>query len=328
MEAVKVPKPQWRLIYLGKDISRDIAPMMTEVIYTDHVHGRSDEIEVMLEDGKGQWRGAWYPTKGDQIELAIGYEGVAMVPCGVFKVDELEMDGPPDRVRLKGVAAPVDLALRTKRTAGYENTTLKEIAAEIAERHGLELVGEVLDMAFDRVTQNQERDLEFLKRLAEEHGQAFSVRGKKLIVIDLTVLDAADPVESLDRSDLTRYQIRDKTHQVYKKCIVSYHDDDRKTLIEHCETAEDVESGDTLRLRIRCENLKQAETKAQAALKQRNRLRTQGSITLAGRPRLVAGNNITITGLGRISGKYQVKKSVHRISKAAGYGTTAEVHRV
>ena len=54
---------------------------------------------------------------------------------------------------------------RQKNSVGYENKTLKQIAKEIADKHGYTLVGEIADVRVDRITQNQERDLSFLTKL-------------------------------------------------------------------------------------------------------------------------------------------------------------------
>src|SRR5271154_4179196 len=91
-----VRSPQWVLSYEGVNISADISRMVIGVTYLDHLSGLSGEAEVIIEDHDQRWQGAWYPSLGDGLNLAIGYRGEALLPCGDFQVDELELTGPPD----------------------------------------------------------------------------------------------------------------------------------------------------------------------------------------------------------------------------------------
>ena len=44
---------------------------------------------------------------------------------------------------------------------------MKQIAKEIADKYGYTLGGEIADIRVDRITQNKERDLTFLTKLAK-----------------------------------------------------------------------------------------------------------------------------------------------------------------
>ena len=84
-------------------------------------------------------------------------------------------------------------------------------------------------------------------------------------------------------------------------------------------------SGRVLRIQERAESLEQAEAKAMAKLTEANRLRVTGSLSLRGNPRVVAGTTLELTGMGRVSGRFLVQKSTHRISRSGGYTTEVEV---
>jgi len=36
------------------------------------------------------------PSKGDTLRLYIGYEGEQLLNCGIFEIDEIEYETPPD----------------------------------------------------------------------------------------------------------------------------------------------------------------------------------------------------------------------------------------
>ena len=75
------------------------------------------------------------------------------------------------------------------------------------------------------------------------------------------------------------------------------------------------------------ENAADAERMAQAALSSRADTFIEGRIALSGNPRLTAGANVTIAGVGGIfNGRYYITQSRHTLG-AAGYTTTIDVRR-
>lgn len=324
----KVRKPVFFIEYEQKNITTYITPFTLSVTYTDYVHGKSDEIEIQLEDSKHLWKSSWYPAKGDVLTLKIGYEGEPLLPCGSFEIDEIELSAPPDVVSLKGLSTNIKKALRQENTKAYENKTLKQIAEEIAKKHGFELAGEIKDIKVKRITQKQERDIAFLKRLAEDYGYVFKITDNKLVFYELEKLESANTVFVIDRKDMISFRFRDKTYELYKACKVQYHDPKTKKVITHVVSADGVTKGDVLKINERVENKEQAIQKAKAHLKNKNKMQTEGTITITGTPKLVAGSNIEITGLYILNGKYHVESSKHTISRTDGYKTELEVRRI
>ena len=204
-----VPQAKWVLSYSGADITGDIASDALMISYVDADHGKSDEIEVKLEDRMHRWKGSWYPEKGDVLDLMIGWIGQGMLPCGKFEVDEISFDGPPDTVTVRGLSAPVTASLRTKKTRAFENKTLRQIAEQIAGEHGLTVEGEIENITIKRVTQNDERDLEFLRRTAEEYAHVFAVREKVLFFSKVADLEKQDPVAVIPRTEMKRFNFTD-----------------------------------------------------------------------------------------------------------------------
>lgn len=186
-----------------------------------------------------------------------------------------------------------------------------------------------------RVTQDRETDLEFLRRVAADYGVTFSLRDDKLIFISVYKLQNAKPVTVIDRKQLMRYSLKDKATQVYASARVSHHDIKTNTVISKDVSASDFpelenyhdDAVDVLEIRTKVENDKQAEEKAKAALHGANRQSREGSISMEGNPLLVAGNNFELTGMASMSGKYRITSSSHRISRS-GYTTDCEIQKV
>lgn len=339
-------KPVFKIVYNGKNITLDISRFITSISYTDKVIGESDEIDIALEDTDGRWRDKWYPTKGDKIKLQMGYEGY-MLDCGEFKVDQLELSGPPHMVNIRGIASWVTSAMRTKDSYAHENKTLRQIAEYVAARNGLKVVGKIYTIRIARSTQDKEPDFAYLKRISEEFGYVFSVRGDKLVFTSIYELEDGKPVRELDFSDLISYNLVDKTNETFDSAVASYHDPVSSDLVEYkVETVENADNvafrkivslakeafgaGDppSLILNTKSENKQQAELKAKAALHAANSKQQEFSCEIEGDPLMVAGMNFDLTGFGELSGKYHITQSSHSLSKDGGYTTSIEAKRV
>lgn len=316
--------PIFELFYDKKNITNDVSPYVTSIEYTDVEHGESDELTISFEDSEKLWQGAWIPSKGDCLRAYIGYEAEKLLNCGVFEIDELEYDTPPDVVTVKGLATGIKKPLRQKNSVGYENKTLKQIAKEIADKHELSLVGEIADIRVDRITQNQERDLTFLTKLAEQYGYIFKIAENNLVFYDVSKLKGAKSTQIFYKTDLSHINLREKTSQKYKAVQVSYFDPKKKKTVKASARNESVQKGDTLKITARCSDRKQAIIKAKAALSTAD-TKIEGSIELPGNPYLIAGLNIEIKGIGHFSGKYHIKQARHIIDRASGYKTYCEV---
>lgn len=333
METLTVPIPTFVLTYNKHDITTDLTPFKLSVSYTDNLDGdESDSIELSLEDTDGRWWDAWYPVMGDQINLKIGYEGQPLRDCGDFEIDEIEIDGPPSQVRIRALAASVMKDLRTHQGKGYEDTTLADIARAVAARHKLTLVGEIEAIPIKRVTQLHEEDMKFLKRLAREYGYAFNVRGDKLTFYRLDELRAAQSILVIKIGDLSKYSFRDKVKGTPKKSTVAYHDPKTKAVVAYDVGSDDQvvskPSADSLKLNTRVESKHQAHAKAKAAINHANDEATTATLNLWGNTKLVSGINAELEGFGKFSGRYQVARSKHDLSRGSGYTTEIEVRRV
>lgn len=316
--------PTFIVEYENKDITAQISSNVLSVSYTDFEHGQSDEIEIQVEDNQNLWKSSWYPSKGDALKLHIGYKDEKLLNCGCFEIDELEFASPPDTITLKALAANIKKALRQKNSVAYENKTLKQIAQQIAEKHGLTLVGNIRDIKIRRITQNKKRDLEFLKNLAEEYGYIFKISDNKLTFYETAKLKSANPTMILTRQDLISFSIRDKTNNQYSSCEVSYHHPRRKKKIVSKIQGNSVKA-DSLKIHTRCENKEQAILKAKAGINKNSPI--EGTITVIGNPHLVAGLNIELKGLYHLSGKYHIKQAKHTINRTSGYITELEIEK-
>lgn len=221
-------KPIWVLDYESTGVTSALAAMVTSVMYADHLHGESDEVELTVEDTEEFWRTGWFPSKGDRLVLSIGYEGEQLLPCGGFQVDEVELGGPPRGCTIRALSAGVSQAMRTKKSRSFVGKTLKEIVETIATELELELVGEpeATKAPQKHAQQKDETSLEFLKKLADETGHAFNVRDTQLVFWQLTDLEDQEPIAVIAPDELLPYRFTSSAQATYVACEERYFDPD------------------------------------------------------------------------------------------------------
>ena len=318
-----VPQPAWRLWYLRQDITAEITAYTLDVTFSDKLEKHAGEISFSLEDSSGRWQQT-PPTRGDKVQLSIGYDD-NLVPCGLFEIDEIEVQGPGDKISMKGIAAAIGTSLRTHYSRAYESQSLAQIAGTVAAAHGLTVVGAPEDpgvVSFERVTQKHETDLGFLYRLANLHNYTFAVKGSQLVFTARKALEQAATVLTITRSPMLRFAFTSKTGGVHKSATVSYHDPATKTLITGSADADPpVPTGDELKLPMRAENEADAKAKAKAALHAANMGEVTCSLSLYGDERLLSGLNVMLQGWGWFDGVYLVETSSHKLTRGGGYTT-------
>jgi phage protein D len=331
-----VRAPQWIVTYAGVNISAEITSMVLSVEYTDKLHGEAPSVEIEIEDRDRQWQGPWYPSKGDVVDVQMGYAGEGLLDCGNFEVDEIELSGAPDVMHLRCLAAYITPALRTHNSIAYENQTLLQIANAVAAKYGFTIVSAdaPLDLVFARVSQAHETDLAFLHRLAEEHGFEFTLRGTQMVFYAYQTLESQAPVLTITRSPAPgatpvlqqSYRFKDKTHQTFKQAVVTYQDPATKTLLTATATGT-AATGDSKKIITRCENNSQAQLKANAELHRANMLEVTATLNTIGDPSLRAGANVALVGFGNFDGTYLIESAKHKITRS-GYTTEVEGRRV
>ena len=197
----------------------------------------------------------------------------------------------------------------------------------------MEITGTVKDIPIKRVTQYQERDVEFLARLAKEYGHSFKIVGKKLVFTDNDALKQRPAVAVLKPEDIIRVRLRDLIKGVPSKVDVKGYDPKNKKTVSASRKskpkrgkAKHGSTGDTLRIvPNKGESTAQLNARADAKLADAQDDQCAGTVTLVGNALLAAGQMVRLKGFGKFSGKYLVKQSRHDFSRSSGYTTEIEI---
>lgn len=340
---VKSYRPRFSVSFAGKDITAAITADIISLEYSDYIDGQSDEVSVELFNRNRKWCSTWYPEKGDNLQIGLGYENGDFVDYPMCELDTLEYGFLPDTVRLKGLTTGVSKSVRTRKGKLYTDTTLAAIAKEIAKRNKLAITGTILSIKIDKVSQYNERDLEFLLRLAKLYNHTFKIVGTKLVFSHKPEMGAQDAVRVIDYTEVTDLRLREKLKETVDTVDVAYQNPKTKKLQKkkftkksnknkpkrkNGRTAKATASADTLKIIVRGTNAEETAKQAQAAISEANEDRCAGDFTVLGDPKLVAGNTIELTGVGELSGKYLINSSRHNFDRSSGYTTSCEIKRI
>lgn len=320
------------ILYQGKDITKDLAPSLLSFSFTDNAKGSADDISITLEDRSGTWLHDWTPSKGDVITASIIHTSgtkTQSLPCGSFSIDQIEYSYPPAVLAIKAVSSSVKkTASQVKKTCAWENITLREICSSIAAGNNLALMMDTsADFFFERLDQTQQSDLDFLRELCADHGQAVKIQEGRIIIYDLEEYEAKAPVLTLaiDDERLLSFKFTSKNAKIVRKVTVKGHNPIKDETFEG-EFIDDLEEGSE-RYEEAIEYLEtqaQAQTVAKERCIESNRKEITGSMSLIGDVSLAAGVSVDCVDFGQWSGKHFVTKASHKVDRS-GYVVSLEL---
>lgn len=333
MESIAAARTTVEISYNGRDISRDIAPVLLSCEYSDFGAGQIDDLQVSLADPDGRWRSTWSPRRGDSITAAIVWqEGTVTrrLPCGTFTVDSYGYGFSPDVITIKALAASITTSMRREqKTRRWENITLRALVAGIAAEHGMTILFVGGDTPpISKIEQKRESDLALLNKACARVGYALKVDSNRLVVYPLGANDQHAPVLTLSRTGGRvlpgpRFEVR--SVDAYRACTLSYRHPD-VGLITATATDATVTSGQTLQIKEHVGSRAEALRIAQARLQAANRQLEPASINVVGDVRLASGIVIRLDDFGVYDGRYSVEEARHTVSSS--YTTGLQLVRV
>lgn len=285
--------------------------------------------EPTTEDGNN----AKY-TKISAIIAARNVDGDGtdrVLDCGTFELDNVETSGPPQTVEMSATSVNYESGIKkTVKSRTWQKTNLSAIVGEIAGNSGYEAMYlAAFNPSFERIVQDEERDLEFLSRVCEKYGLSLKVTAGAIVVFDSKEMEQEEPVRKIKFGDksYSKYKLASSlSTTAYSSCHVSY-EDDQGNAYEATFTPETAYSeGEVLEVTEQVDSNEAAMELAKRKLRAANKGEITGSFSMAGDPRLVAGVNVELEGWGDFDGKYSIEKSRHQVK--GGYTTDIDIAKV
>lgn len=323
-------KAKYRLVYEGRDVTRDLEGWVLSLTYKDKTVGEADELTVVVRDDDHRWKGEWNPKQGDRIVATIESEG-RVLECGAFTVDELNYGGGVSghTLSIGALSAGVKTQVRTKSSFSHEGKTLRQLVGSYADKYGWRVEGLIRDFRINKVTQFHETDLGFLHRIASEFGYLFTLRGNVLVFSYLPDMAREKSVVLVKWDDArTDYTIRDKVAGIYVRGQYRYHNRKEKKTYDELVKGGANPSVDVLREVEGIDNDEQGLYKVEGKMYKKNLDQVEIQCTVPGNCLLVSGVHADVEGWWNYSGKYFCSESVHVVDRNGNYVTSPILKKV
>lgn len=299
--------------YNGKNIDTKLAEFLRSFSYTDVASGESDSISLVINDKDRKWIKSWFPSKGDSMAASITMKNWTKdgekqeLSCGQFIIDDFSFSGGPIQLKLEAIAIPANSGFKkTERTKTYENTTLENIANEVAKRAGIKCYYEAGKVSIEKVEQSEKDDCSFLNELVKLYGYAMKIYRNKIVIFSEATYEKKKSVATLTEENIEpNWSWNTTLDGKYTGAKYEYTNNDKNKTFRVT-----VGSGSRiLKVTDSASTLGEAEKITLAKLNEANKNDTTMSVTLTmANKKIIATSCVTIKGLGKLDGKYYVEK--------------------
>lgn len=318
---------QYSIIAGTADITAIIAQRLVSLTITDETGNTSDLLEITLADNIPTQPIAM-PATGAQLTVSLGYDGV-LNSMGSFIVDEIDLEGPPDRMIIRARAASYDQVndgafhLQTHKIRSWKaGVTISAMVQKIAKEHGMTgvVAASLASIALPHVDQQDESDLNMLLRIAKKYDAVVKPNGGKLVMAKRGEFKSASgqtltPL-TIDKSQTNGWGFTEQKRESAGTVVAYYHA--VKQAQRHIVT---VGTGEPVfRIKQYFPTQPEAVAAARAELAKRSRAMQKMHFTVGGNTSLGAEGQITITGFrSDIPATWIATTVEHVLEPDAGY---------
>lgn len=305
------------LYFDGVEATEEMQADVAEIQYIDNDENHADDLQIMTYSES---------TLAGVKEIALkliadnwhGNNTSRTATCGTFAIDDDESCYTAELFITKAAAITSFSRLRqTPKNQAWERFNLKEIAGEIANRNGVNLMYVTDYMPiYARKEQLETSDIKFLSDLCQTSGLRLKFTTNSLVIYNPYEYDKQEPVRTFTKGDSDI--IDDKLHHKkndtdYAQCRVSWKDPVTLQLISYTYKLRD--EGKSLDIKQKVTSTEEAKALALYSIKEKNKREYTGYIVCDGDITLTTGSTIVLNGYGKYDRKYIITKAVHRIQQ-------------
>ncbi|MGL5948134.1 MAG: phage late control D family protein [Aeromonas sp.] len=159
-----------------------LSPRLMSLTLTDYRGFTADTLTLELDDTDGKLA---LPPRGAKLSIALGWRDELLTHKGVFVVDEVQHQGPPDKLTISASSADFRAEFNVKREQSWHDITVGKVVQAIAARYSLvpAISQALIDIEIDHADQHDESDISFLTRMAEMLGAVATIKAGRLLFI-------------------------------------------------------------------------------------------------------------------------------------------------
>lgn len=319
--------PKFQILADSVDVTAAIADRLISLSVSDSAGIDSDTIEIALDDRDGKIE---LPRTGAKLDVRLGYKEKGLAGLGLFVVDEVALAGIPLSMTIRGRAANLRQKMKQPVTRPWDNVTISDIVASIANAHGYEprCSSNFSSVSIGHIDQVDESDLHFLTRLAATRGAVAKPAGGLLLFVPAGKAKSATgkdlPTVELTGDAVTSFEVTIAERGKYPAVTARWHDPLSAT--EQRVTVGSGEPEYTIGRRYPDRDAAASAAKARLAAFARGAATLR--LTCPGDTRLMAEGRLLLSGLrSGVDGAWSMTRVSHRIDRN-GYMCDIEAESV
>ncbi|MGL5312514.1 MAG: phage late control D family protein [Peptostreptococcaceae bacterium] len=312
-----------KLKYIDKEV--ELSNELSSLTITDNLSGIIDSIEFVLKNNNNRLLSKENELcNGEKAQFELWTqnwnsveEGIKIYPLGIYYIDTRSFDN--ERGTFRAMSIPGGDSQDEVNTKIWGEISLKSLNEEFANKYKISAYFNSKDNPLLKdIKQENEADLSFLKKIAEEEGFNFKINVDKLIMFDIEEYEKKEPKYKLNLNNVT-YSIDEETKNLYTRVEIKYKRS--KWLDEERAEYSLKDFGIEIPGKVREKTLKiNARSKssdlkklAKVRLFKENRGRVTLSTTIVDKIDLYSGDVIEVINAGIFSGRYMIKKTTKKL---------------
>lgn len=314
----------FKLFYNNQEITTDIRAEVYDIKYTDYIEGNADTLEISITDPTQKWLNNHYPKKGTLLDFALR-NGDDFLNLGKFHISEISYSSPPYTLIIKSQSVGLDVGNRTHKAKSFIDTDLKTIVDFFAKKLKLKVIGNIEPIKIKNSIQYGERDLEYLKRLANKYNYFFKIHQDKIVFSQNKEQQSQFEVITLSPRECIKIDLNDYIKDTAKAVNISAFNIKTKTKMIASSKSNAQNNNSTIeKSSASNSSFNDLQNQADASIYNGDTQTKQGIIGLIGTSYLVAGQNIKLSDFYNFNGIYLIRSTRHSLSES-GFTTELEL---
>ncbi len=285
---------------------RPVSGLFYELLHKATIHDapgqESDSAELTFDDADNR---VAIPGYGATVEVLFGFEDAPAWKMGVFTYEKATVEGGEggQLLTLSCRSADRRADLKETRSEHFDDKTVGDIVEELAGRHGFgaKVDPGLASLKLPYVARFNQSAPDFLTRLADRMRAQFSVKDGKFLFLQRGTL----PALTIDRGECISWSFEVEPRPAHGKTEAIWFE--RETGITHVESHSTGLQGPLKRMRTIHSNADEAKRAAEAEGDRLGRATGSGSLSLAGRPEIMADQPLRTTGFrAEANGEWRV----------------------
>ena len=198
----------------------------------------------------------------------------------------------------------------------WRDVKLSEILNDVARNYGLTLKSYgYIDYTYPCIVQRNETDLKLLERICAREGYSIKIDDDCLVVFDdYTMENESNPIKiDLNDDSIKKQYFFNDTSDYWHSVTVLYYDFEKKTMISQSYSDDECITGNDITIIEQVSSYDEAKRYARAYLRNKNKNRYKGIVSMEYNPKISAGTVLELSGFRGNDGRYIVYKVVHDV---------------